>query len=568
MASIGSTLPLEFAVGHSRIEIFLSARDLQKLDITSNTDAFAIISIIYSDGSKETIGRTEVIYDTQNPEFNTQIAIDYFFEELQTIEVVLYDEDVKGSTNLADHDYIGETTFTLGALMGAKSQSLCIPLTKKGKNGNHGKLIVKGEESVFCTEFLYLGMRAQGLANKDGLFGKSDPFFKVLRSREDGTWIPVFTSNYVKNNLNPTWDRQTMNIGTVCNGDYERPLRIEIWDFESDGRHQSMGKFDTCLREIAECAGTDREFPVIEEDKKKKKKNYLNSGVIKIIRADIRREISFLDFVKGGCTINMIVAIDFTASNGHPFRADSLHRFDPTGQTLNHYQQAILSIGAIVRDYDTDKRFPVYGFGGKIANQVSHCFPLHGPEGSVYEVPGIMAAYQNALAHIELSGPTLFSPIISQTMRQVFGQCSQQSQSYTVLLIITDGVINDMTQTIDTIVEASAFPMSIIIVGVGNADFAAMNELDCDDGFLISTTGKKALRDIVQFVPFRQYSNQHFSKLAKDTLIEVPGQLVSYMHQNNIVPNPPVVFDINIVASAPYFPDTAELPTYQQAVGK
>ena len=81
------------------------------------------------------------------------------------------------------------------------------------------------------------------------------------------------------------------------------------------------------------------------------------------------------------------------------------------------------------------------------------------------------------------------------------------SQQYFVLLIITDGVITDMDQTRSAIVNASRLPMSIIIVGVGGADFEAMEFLDGDDGILRSATGEAAMRDIVQFVPFRQFRN-------------------------------------------------------------
>ena len=56
------------------------------------------------------------------------------------------------------------------------------------------------------------------------------------------------------------------------------------------------------------------------------------------------------------------------------------------------------------------------------------------------------------------------------------------SQNYFILLILTDGVITDMEQTKRAVVEASALPMSIIIVGVGGADFELMEELDADVG--------------------------------------------------------------------------------------
>ena len=80
-------------------------------------------------------------------------------------------------------------------------------------------------------------------------------------------------------------------------------------------------------------------------------------------------------------------------------------------------------------------------------------------------------------------------------------------QNYFVLLMLTDGAISDMDATLSAIVYASTLPMSIIIVGVGGADFTAMSILDGDDGVLRSRGGGQAKRDIVQFVPFREFQN-------------------------------------------------------------
>lgn len=64
-----------------------------------------------------------------------------------------------------------------------------------------------------------------------------------------------------------------------------------------------------------------------------------------------------------------------------------------------------------------------------------------------------------------------------------------------------------MDQTRGAIVAASRLPMSIIIVGVGRADFTDMEILDGDDGRLTTITGEPAVRDIVQFVPYRKFHN-------------------------------------------------------------
>lgn len=111
---------------------------------------------------------------------------------------------------------------------------------------------------------------------------------------------------------------------------------------------------------------------------------------------------------------------------------------------------------------------------------------------------------------------------------------SQYNQQYTILLILTDGAIMDMQQTIDAIVYASGLPLSIVIVGVGQADFSSMKDLDADDAPLFSQRhAMYQTRDIVQFVPYLKYS-QDPAMLAKEVLREIPGQIVKYFQSMGI----------------------------------
>jgi hypothetical protein len=68
---------------------------------------------------------------------------------------------------------------------------------------------------------------------------------------------------------------------------------------------------------------------------------------------------------------------------------------------------------------------------------------------------------------------------------------------YHILLILTDGIIHDMPETKNLIVECAKYPLSIIIVGIGNADFSNMVVLDGDDVRLRNSKGEAAVRDIV-----------------------------------------------------------------------
>ena len=91
-----------------------------------------------------------------------------------------------------------------------------------------------------------------------------------------------------------------------------------------------------------------------------------------------------------------------------------------------------------------------------------------------------------------------------------------------------------MQQTIDTVVELSKLPISIIIVGVGNANFLMMDQLDSDDELLMGSYGR-AERDIVQFVPFRKFKNNP-AGLAQEVLHEVPNQVTSFYKSKNMAP--------------------------------
>ncbi|XP_031696310.1 copine-1-like, partial [Anarrhichthys ocellatus] len=193
----------------------------------------------------------------------------------------------------------------------------------------------------------------------------------------------------------------------------------------------------------------------------------------------------------------------------------------------------------------SDKLFPVFGFGAKLPpdyQAANHEFALNFNPTNPYckGIEGIIEAYRMVMPQLRLSGPTNFSPIINH-VSSIAAQAAQSNNAsqYFVLLILTDGEITDLDQTRDAIVRASRLPLSIIIVGVGPADFKAMELLDGDDGVLKSTVGEAVSRDIVQFVPYRQFKDAPQASLAKSVLAEVPNQLVSYFKMRGLEPLKP-----------------------------
>lgn len=284
------------------------------------------------------------------------------------------------------------------------------------------------------------------------------------------------------------------------------------------------------------------QWPCLNPKYRVKKKNYKNSGIVILNQCKIIKMHSFLDYIMGGCQIQFTVAIDFTASNGDPGNSCSLHYIHP--YQPNEYLKALVAVGEICQDYDSDKMFPAFGFGAQIPPdyKVSHDFAVNfnaeNPECA--GIQGVVEAYQACLPKLQLYGPTNIAPIIQKVANSASQEVhTKEAMQYFILLILTDGVITDMADTREAIVQASHLPMSVIIVGVGNADFSDMQMLDGDDGILRSPKGEPVLRDIVQFVPFRNFKHACPAALAQRVLAEVPHQVVDYFNSKGIKPKAP-----------------------------
>ena len=78
------------------MQLSFSLKSLPNLDTHSKTDSFLILYELKKQGNqtlKHQIGRTECIYDNLNPDFVTNVDVDFYFEEVQTFLIEAYDMD-------------------------------------------------------------------------------------------------------------------------------------------------------------------------------------------------------------------------------------------------------------------------------------------------------------------------------------------------------------------------------------------------------------------------------------------------------------------------------------------
>jgi len=225
-------------------------------------------------------------------------------------------------------------------------------------------------------------------------------------------------------------------VQDLCGGDRDKEIKVEFFQSSKNGRHKNLGSALFTVNEVKDDANTELSLV-----KQKGAKLTFNKLVF-------QKRNSFLEYIFGGCELNLAIAIDFTLSNGKPTDRDSLHNLNIN---RNEYYKALTSVGKILEFYDTDKQFPLLGFGARLnlgCRQFdSHCFALNGnicnPECDGLD--GVLGAYRKALNNVDLYGPTHFNQIIKLVNDMAEGaNVSQQNQKYQILLILTDGIINDM----------------------------------------------------------------------------------------------------------------------------
>lgn len=488
------------------VNLHVAAKNLPDVDLVTVSDPVCVLFI----WNKKWIefARTEVIWNNLNPEWVKFFAVMYIFQIKQPLKFQIYSIH-QNSANLSAQTLIGECETEVAEIV--RSNFLELPLNFK--SSSKGTLRIISEQVENSASMVNFEIKSSNI--KKGFFMSSGPFILISKISESGNFIPIHQTEVDKNKK---WKPFQIPFQLLCNLDPVRPLRFSLFWAKSHSASKLHGYSDTSFQQLHQ--GSLK----------------LNGkGGNLLIRMDLKERYSFYDFVSRGLELNLIVAIDFTASNRAPSSPKSLHYVDPSGDSRNQYETCIIEIGQILCPYDTDQLFPVFGFGAKLGPNISHCFPLTFDSRNicVHGLDGILGCYKHALSQVALSGPTLFSHVI----RKASQIAVDSPNNYQILLILTDGLINDMQDTIDAICDAGRIPLSIIIVGVGLADFENMDILDGDDVPLVSRSGHQVARDLVQFVPFEKFKNVHSSILAAQVLEEVPRQVIEWAELNHIKPH-------------------------------
>ena len=461
---------------------------LENIETNHNYQIIVKFQEHYPFSTETILGQSERII------FNKCFICDYYFEKKQLLDITLLKNGIR----------YGSLKVTLGNIVGS------IRSIFKGSFNNQIRINIAAEEIIEddSTNSTLKCKLSANYVSSGNFYEPEDKISYRITSR--GKKI------YESESISPTGKFEEFGIPLYL---LKNGFVISFLDCNQESisfKNENPQQF---------CLPTNKEYlGIINRNK-----------MIKIINYSyISRKPSFLQYIKAGIRIKLSIGIDYTESNLVPSDPNSLHYL---GDNMNDYEQAIQACGMICAYYDYNQKFPVYGYGAFINGQrpANMCFNINFKEDpEIYTINNVLNEYRNSFKFIQLAGPTNFSPLIQNVVNKI--KRENNPMQYHILLILTDGIINDLQPTIDVLVEGSFLPLSVIIIGIGNDDFHEMVILDGDNVPITNSKGVQRMRDLVQFVPFNKYRNNP-TNLAEQVLEEVPRQVVDYYDMKKIYPN-------------------------------
>lgn len=238
----------------------------------------------------------------------------------------------------------------------------------------------------------------------------------------------------------------------------------------------------------------------------------------------LERFNSFEEVIKackeaGITNCNFILGVDFSASNEwqgkKTFNQACLHKLSGS-KIYNPYQKVIWVLGQTLASFDEDGIIPAYGFGD-YETRNKRVFALSASGDACQGFNDVLESYNKSCQNIYFGGPSSLAPIIQKAIEIVTGK-----HTYHILIIITDGQLNknDIQKSSDSLAEASKYPISIIILGVGDGPWEDIQELG-------KVAQEKSIFNNFRFVDYYRtiYKARHPDVLlALNSLMDIPDQ--------------------------------------------
>lgn len=528
----------------------------------------------------EHIGTTEFnCEEARDVTFQTNVRTRFMMETPRFLHFECYKvRDAEFKEDLTKQKFIGTCSCRLVEILLALSkgsgwQILDVIHPIKGEVPQ-GMLGIYAAEDDKSKQEISFECSAMQLTSTDPWKRRADPYLVMTRTNAQlengrGDCTGIYRTCVARKTSKPSWERIALSAEHLWPRADEEHVLIQVRDWFRQSKHRLVGETWLRYTEIDSAFRKGMELR-LQLYRPKKGEHIPNGSCMKANKKDanvgaekvsglslagelcfknigVERRFTFLDYIRGGLEIRLIVAIDFSRSNVD----QRLHTTSPN--MPNAYINVIKAMGTIMQVFDSDSKYPVYGLAAKLPpswTTVSDAFALNGDffDPEVDGIEGICSAYRRALKIVGPHGPTRFSTIteLAVNLARPYAKCDDPATPmvFSVMLILTDGGIttDDEYAFAEQLANAASLPLTIVIAGIGGSDFSFMQNLQktvrAARRTRAHTKEEIESRDVLHFADIgMDFKNPTLlDEVASRALSRIPREIMGYYRGAKIEP--------------------------------
>lgn len=237
-------------------------------------------------------------------------------------------------------------------------------------------------------------------------------------------------------------------------------------------------------------------------------------------KSDKGNNIKISDFLGSGIKLNFFFAFDFSSGNNK----------QPRIKSISNYSKIINKFSQFIYHYAKRQSFYLYGYGGfyKKNPKFDDVFNLD-TENNNKPIPldKFHEIYNSAKNNVVPRTDVFLSNLIKAITKYIYD--NYEPRNYNVLLILARELPNDSDKQdfIDSLIEGSYLPLTIIIIGEGKNNFDKLKEY-CSNELKEASSGMEKNRNNILYTTFSNDFNENEEKMIQWCLEEISKQLLEF----------------------------------------
>ncbi|OMJ81564.1 hypothetical protein SteCoe_3993 [Stentor coeruleus] len=496
-------------------ELILSAKNIPEKDDYTNTNPLCIVYENYSNShKKKELGRTEIIRNSLSPNWKTPITISY--TNIHQIFLNLY----IFHSNDSELDLLLTQDINLEDLV------------------FYEKLVFEVTESTFITikiirisnpsEAYFLKFKGEDLSK--ATLSPISPYLVLYRNLDENTWVEVYKTEIIKNTQNPVWSSLGISAKVLCACNRNLPIKIICFDNKNIGKDMIIGESEVTLEQLIICGFSFKLFDI-----KNKTLNTVN-GIIYVEYIELGGiPKTITECINTYLELSFVVAVDFSSQINQVSDKNPLHFYSKA--CPNEFEIGLRILCEFFAKFNEKKNYHALGFGGIEGwiNMLPGTFPLSlncnmeiiGTENLIDIYKGSSKIIKSARNN-KLDGPLTYTANLAR--ESIYAN----KNVYSILVIFTYKDY-DIDNICDLLVENAGLPLSIMIVGVGTAEFYNFSLLNREGEFLTNHENLVIERKITHFLSLSSDEN-NLETLLNESEKALTAQILEYVERKNDKP--------------------------------